>query len=29
MRAVAGDLFRFDPNERHSVDSTEGGVRCS
>ena len=26
MRAVAGDLFRFDPNERHAI-STEGGVR--
>lgn len=26
VRAVAGDLFRFDPGERHAV-STEGGVR--
>ena len=26
IRAVAGDLFRFDPDERHSV-STEGGAR--
>lgn len=26
VRAVAGDLFRFDPNERHAI-STEGGVR--
>jgi quercetin dioxygenase-like cupin family protein len=26
IRAVAGDLFRFDPNERHAI-STEGGVR--
>jgi quercetin dioxygenase-like cupin family protein len=25
-RADAGDLFRFDPNERHAI-STEGGVR--
>jgi quercetin dioxygenase-like cupin family protein len=25
-RAVAGDLFRFDPNERHAI-STEGGAR--
>ena len=26
IRAVAGDLFRFDPSERHAV-STEGGAR--
>jgi len=26
VRAVAGDLFRFDPGERHAV-SSEGGVR--
>ena len=26
VRAVAGDLFRFDPDERHAI-STEGGVR--
>jgi quercetin dioxygenase-like cupin family protein len=26
VRAVAGDLFRFDPDERHSI-STEGGAR--
>lgn len=26
VRAVAGDLFRFDPQERHAV-STEGGAR--
>ena len=26
IRAVAGDLFRFDPNERHAV-SSEGGAR--
>jgi quercetin dioxygenase-like cupin family protein len=26
MRAVAGDLFRFEPNERHAV-SSEGGAR--
>ncbi len=26
LRAVAGDLFRFDPDERHAI-STEGGVR--
>jgi quercetin dioxygenase-like cupin family protein len=26
LRAVAGDLFRFDPEERHAV-TTEGGAR--
>ena len=26
VRAVAGDLFRFDPQERHAV-TTEGGAR--
>jgi quercetin dioxygenase-like cupin family protein len=26
QRAVAGDLFRFDPGERHAV-SSEGGAR--
>jgi quercetin dioxygenase-like cupin family protein len=26
VRAVAGDLFRFDPSERHAV-SSEGGAR--
>jgi quercetin dioxygenase-like cupin family protein len=26
QRAVAGDLFRFDPGERHAV-TTEGGAR--
>jgi quercetin dioxygenase-like cupin family protein len=26
VRAVAGDLFRFDPDERHAV-SSEGGAR--
>jgi quercetin dioxygenase-like cupin family protein len=26
VRAVAGDLVRFDPDERHAI-STEGGVR--
>ena len=26
IRAVAGDLFRFDPEERHAV-TTEGGAR--
>jgi quercetin dioxygenase-like cupin family protein len=26
VAAVAGDLFRFDPNERHAV-SSEGGAR--
>jgi quercetin dioxygenase-like cupin family protein len=26
VRAVAGDLFRFDPDERHSITS-EGGAR--
>jgi quercetin dioxygenase-like cupin family protein len=26
FRAVAGDLFRFDPEERHAV-TTEGGAR--
>jgi quercetin dioxygenase-like cupin family protein len=26
IRAVAGDLFRFDPEERHAI-TTEGGAR--
>ena len=26
QRAVAGDLFRFEPDERHSI-SSEGGAR--